>query len=187
MTNANQGRAPALLIASTSQLMGSRRFCAYLHFIFSFFLESGLAIYHKYACCRLTLAQMANSSSTHHIPWAVISPYQNDTEALRWLESVPWVNSPSVRGTTDILRSCILTLLACVYTSIHLNVPDHSSWSNTLWSKIRWLLLALFLPEFVLFMAGDQLRQAWKLKKGLRKLQKEGEDGVRKDASKPQR
>lgn len=126
-----------------------------------------------------------SNASTRYIPWTIFSPYRNDSHALQNLDAPAWVDSPSVRGTADILRSCLLTLLACVYTSLHLNVPDDTNWRHVLWSKVRWMLLALFLPEFVLFMAGDQLRQAWNLRKELRKLQLECEDGaVKKDVGK---
>ena len=78
--------------------------------------------------------------------------------------SPSWVSNAGVRGTSDILWSCILTLAACVYTAIHLNVPpkDVGRW-KFLWRKSKWVALALFAPEIVLYCAFTQLREAWKL------------------------
>lgn len=78
--------------------------------------------------------------------------HQNDTSALRAIVVPNWVNSPNVRGTMDILQSCLLTLVACIYTALHLNVPEKTAWYQILWSKTQWVALTLFAPEIVLYM-----------------------------------
>ncbi|KAJ3456263.1 hypothetical protein MRS44_016286 [Fusarium solani] len=78
---------------------------------------------------------------------------------------------PNVRGTMDILQSCLLTLVACIYTALHLNVPEKTAWYQILWSKTQWVALTLFAPEIVLYMAADQLQRAWALRRKLRNLQ----------------
>ena len=86
-----------------------------------------------------------------------------------------WVSSSSVRGTSDILWSCIVTLTACVYTAIHLNVPPAhvGKWQAILW-KMKWVALVLFAPEIVLYCASEQFWQARNLVKQLNKIRKSG-------------
>lgn len=65
------------------------------------------------------------------------------------------------RGTFDILWSCLLTLLACIYSAIHLNVPfpKTSPW-RLLVRKMKWTALALFAPEILLYTAAIQFLDA---------------------------
>ena len=66
---------------------------------------------------------------------------------------VHWKPSPSARGTFDILSTCIITMLLCVWTAVHLNVPPPgSAWVPRL-RKIGWLILALLAPEMVAYTA----------------------------------
>ncbi|PQE22158.1 hypothetical protein CJF31_00011267 [Rutstroemia sp. NJR-2017a BVV2] len=55
--------------------------------------------------------------------WSVIEVNKDNLTALRTLDAPPWVSASQFRGTMSILQSCILTLMASVYTAIHLNVP----------------------------------------------------------------
>ena len=85
--------------------------------------------------------------------------------------SPPWVSNSRVRGTPDILWSCILTLTACVYTAIHLNVPPPQEGRWQFYRrKSKWVALALFAPEIVLYCALTQLLQARKLIKEMNDL-----------------
>lgn len=100
----------------------------------------------------------------------LITANQNNITALNNLFASTWVSSPSVRGTTSILWSCISTLAACVYTALHLNVPSNTGTWPVLRLKISWVLIALLAPEIVVYMAISQLSAAWELRKGLREL-----------------
>lgn len=62
-----------------------------------------------------------------------------------------FVGSPDYRGALDILWSCILTIVASVYTAIHLNIPAKgtSIWRRTT-EKLRWAAVAILSPELVL-------------------------------------
>ena len=85
--------------------------------------------------------------------------------------SPPWVINATTRGTSDILWSCIVTLTACVYTALHLNVPPaHEGKWKFYWRKSKWVAVALFAPEIVLYCALTQLLEARKLVKDLNKL-----------------
>lgn len=101
--------------------------------------------------------------------------------ALRTVIAPPWVSSQNYRSTSDILWSCILTLTACVYTVLHLNV---SSTKPKLLDnlKLKWVTTTLFAPELVLFLACFQYLEATWLMKELNRLQRQSMS-CRKDVS----
>ncbi|KAM0805981.1 hypothetical protein BDR22DRAFT_194100 [Usnea florida] len=73
---------------------------------------------------------------------------------------VHWQPNPQTRGTFDILSSCMITMLLCVWTAVHLNVPI----PGTVWGprlrKVGWLVLALLAPEMVAYTAWYQRQEA---------------------------
>ena len=79
---------------------------------------------------------------------------------------VNYVTAPNTRGTLDILWSCLSTLLLCTWTSQHLNVPPQSTPRNNkqrlrrkirrFITKVRWLLVTLMGPEFILGKAFSE-------------------------------
>lgn len=71
---------------------------------------------------------------------------------------------PDGRGTFGILRSCIVTLALCVYTAIHLNIPaaKDSKWAIYL-RKAKWVAIAMFAPELVVYVAWCQRREVARL------------------------
>ena len=67
---------------------------------------------------------------------------------------VTWEPSCNGRGTFDILSSCVITLLLCVWSAVHLNVPrPGTSWGKRIRTRMLWMTLALFAPEMVAFTA----------------------------------
>jgi hypothetical protein len=69
----------------------------------------------------------------------------------------PWVDDPSGRGTWNLLYSCGFTLVLCVWTSIHLNVPPPHESAWLAWRrKMKWVVIALFAPEVVVLTAFQQ-------------------------------
>lgn len=87
-----------------------------------------------------------------------------------------WVSEPNnTRGTFSILSSCILTLTLCVYTAIHLNIP--SSRDSELQKSMRtmkWVLLAIFAPELVVFVAWRQYISVTALETTINRLRSSG-------------
>ncbi len=76
-----------------------------------------------------------------------------------------------MRGTSDILYSCLLTLFACVYTALHLNVPKRGSgFFSLLLTKLIWSLVALLAPEVVLYYSVGQFIEARRLAKYMNRL-----------------
>ncbi|KAF4970712.1 hypothetical protein FSARC_2343 [Fusarium sarcochroum] len=122
----------------------------------------------------MTSPTALNMSSSPNAPWTVLVHY-NNTDDLQTLIAPAWVDTPNIRSTMDILQSCLLTLFACIYTALHLDVPTKTAWHRVLLSKVGWVVITLFSPEISLYMAADQLQQAWKLKSNLRAIRKKHE------------
>ena len=82
-----------------------------------------------------------------------------------------WEPEPNGRGTYGILSSCIITMVLCVWTAVHLNIPEHKSANprqNVPWWKgptqgsrrLGFVLLGLFAPEIVAWIAFEQNTEA---------------------------
>ena len=72
-----------------------------------------------------------------------------------------WQPDPDGRGTSSLLQTCLLTLGLCIYSAIHLNIPRHrASAREKMFAKLKWLTVALFAPELVVFVAFTQRRDA---------------------------
>ncbi|KAK0712873.1 hypothetical protein B0T26DRAFT_649259, partial [Lasiosphaeria miniovina] len=75
--------------------------------------------------------------------------------------STAWHAEPSRRGTYGLLSSCLVTMALCVWTAVHLNLPEHGkSQAAQTRRKLWWLLLGLLAPEFVAWTAFEQHREA---------------------------
>lgn len=104
--------------------------------------------------------------------WNLLQANKNNVTALDTIIAPSWVREPEFRGTFSILQTCILTLTACVYTALHLNVPNkhQSSWVRIVARKALWVLLALVSPEFIVTQALHQLIVARKFRERLLSL-----------------
>ena len=61
-----------------------------------------------------------------------------------------WVPEPDRRGTYSILSTCLVTLSLCVWTSVHLNIPEHREGAaKQQLRKAGWMLMGLLSPEAV--------------------------------------
>jgi hypothetical protein len=90
-----------------------------------------------------------------------------------------FVSSPNTRGTLDILWSCLFTIIACTWTIQHLNVPEQPSfdpqdvpwhqvlrWNlNGVWRSIKWMLVTIIAPEYILGKSLADLYAAYQSKK----------------------
>ncbi|KAF6804569.1 hypothetical protein CSOJ01_10103 [Colletotrichum sojae] len=84
-----------------------------------------------------------------------------------------WVPSPSTRGTWDIVLSCVVTLFACVYSVLHINIPMNPNNFAIFPTKVRWVVFAMLFPDTIVVMAYAQYSKAQKLQKQLRKLRED--------------
>ncbi|MCJ1323567.1 hypothetical protein MMC10_000228 [Thelotrema lepadinum] len=76
-------------------------------------------------------------------------------------ENTNIVGSPPVRGTSDILWTCVSVLVTCTWAVQHLSVPQHDhpevpSWlhgwkekARHNWKKFTWTLLTIASPEYI--------------------------------------
>jgi hypothetical protein len=54
------------------------------------------------------------------------------------------------RGNYEILLSCLITLVLCSWTALHLNVPEYgTSRLKKFGQKLMWLGVSVLAPEFV--------------------------------------
>ena len=81
-----------------------------------------------------------------------------------------WQPEPDGRGTASLLQTCLLTILLCVYNSIHLNIPPHkdSEW-RVFYEKSKFVMLALFAPEIITYFAWAQRMDAKAIANALNK------------------
>lgn len=84
-------------------------------------------------------------------------------------DTAPWVASPTVRGTWELLSSCLITISLCVWTALHLNVPEHGTSDRQWLRKTKWLVLGLVAPEMVVYVAWRQRFEARRLLRDVRK------------------
>ncbi|KAK5745728.1 hypothetical protein LTR17_001229 [Elasticomyces elasticus] len=74
-----------------------------------------------------------------------------------------WQAEPTVRGTYGILSTCLLTMMLCIWTAVHLNMEDgRNAWIQT-GRKSEWLIIGLFAPELVAWTAFQQNKDAVEL------------------------
>jgi len=79
-----------------------------------------------------------------------------------------WQPEPQNRGTYGLLSTCTITMILCVWTAVHLNLPEHPGRGHGIayllpyqtLRKMWWLLLGLFAPELVSWTAFEQHREA---------------------------
>ncbi|ORY15728.1 hypothetical protein BCR34DRAFT_558444 [Clohesyomyces aquaticus] len=73
------------------------------------------------------------------------------------VETATWTSAPNLRGTSDLLVSCILTLTICVWSALHLNVPtSDSTLRQRNLRRTKWIILGIFAPELVVSTAFAQ-------------------------------
>ncbi|KAF2746280.1 hypothetical protein M011DRAFT_404567 [Sporormia fimetaria CBS 119925] len=63
-----------------------------------------------------------------------------------------WHPEPTFRGTYGILSTCLITMVLCVWTAVHLNIPAHGETGIITPQnrrKFGWLVMGLFAPEIV--------------------------------------
>jgi hypothetical protein len=94
------------------------------------------------------LVMMSNTNHSTNVLSAPVPGRQDTTH---------WVSAPTTRGTFGLLVSCVLTLILCLWTSLHLNLSrkDETAMGRVS-HKLKWTLLALFAPEIIVYTAWRQ-------------------------------
>ncbi|TFK70474.1 hypothetical protein BDN72DRAFT_818680 [Pluteus cervinus] len=85
--------------------------------------------------------------------------------------SAPCNCGPQDRSLNDIVRSCVLTIFACIYTALHPNIPDPEA---KMWKKIcmrlKMSFYMLIAPEAVIWWAMRQWYGARRIAKMVNEL-----------------
>ena len=67
---------------------------------------------------------------------------------------VGFVPNPDTRGTIPLLFSCLLTLILCVWSAIHLDLPPHGETElEYTYRYFKWSMLGVLGPELVIWAA----------------------------------
>lgn len=117
-----------------------------------------------FALLHITYQLLSLCVAVYGVPMNNVSPQLSAAEGNRTTlksQIAPGLtSSASYRGTLDIVWSCVLTLTACIYTALHLNIPGNTSQQRQLWRKVGWAALALIAPEIVVYAAFEQFIRA---------------------------
>lgn len=91
---------------------------------------------------------------------------------------VGWTSTPQVRGTFDLLLSCLTTLSLCAWTAYHPNVQGTRSEWKRMVRRLGWMIVAVFVPEIVLWSAWEQWWAARRLRATVNGFGRRAFDGV---------
>lgn len=76
-------------------------------------------------------------------------------------QTVGYVPEPNGRGTWGLISSCVLTLVLCVWSALHLNIPaPHEPVLRTFLKNVCWIVTGIYAPELVVFVAWRQSSSA---------------------------
>ena len=118
-------------------------------------------------CTLLLLAQVGSTNPLHILSDSLIPSNSSAGTSL-----VGYVGDPNGRGTASLVISCLVTLLLCVWSALHLNVPAQSQTRiqcSLLYA--RWILAGVYVPELVVFTAWRQWSSARILSRLVQRLQ----------------
>lgn len=69
------------------------------------------------------------------------------------------IDPSSSRTTWDIIRSCFVTIFACIWLAVHPNIPrPFTPWYDSTCRRVAFMLFALVAPEMIVAFA---IRQWW--------------------------
>ena len=72
-----------------------------------------------------------------------------------------WVEEPKQRGSFGILSLCFSTLIICIWSALHFNIPTRRRPTfDRLFLQGRLIMSALLLPELLLFKAMNEWANA---------------------------
>ena len=68
-----------------------------------------------------------------------------------------WMGEPNQRGTFGIVVLCISTLIICVWSTVHFNVPaKRRTPTRCFFTQVLWMAIALLAPEYLLYLAINE-------------------------------
>jgi hypothetical protein len=111
-------------------------------------------------------------------PTASAPVHNSSSTPTSTLQILSFVHDPRGRGTTSLVVSSITTLILCVWSGLHLNVPPCNELKRRrMVRQCCWIIVGIYAPELVVFTAWRQ----WSSARLLGNIVKEvdaNEDGV---------
>ena len=112
--------------------------------------------------------------------WYQPTSPQSDSEPL-------WSLPDTRRSTWALIETCILTLVLCSWTAIHLDIPPPNrrrSFSTWIWKRLKWSIVGILAPEYLLWIAFMEYWESRQICLELEKVEKEKmEKGMKLNAS----
>ncbi|KAH7351251.1 hypothetical protein BKA65DRAFT_583594 [Rhexocercosporidium sp. MPI-PUGE-AT-0058] len=81
-----------------------------------------------------------------------------------------WTAGPQVRGTFDILWTCLSTLALCVWTAVHPNILCTTSQRHAFVIRLGIMLVAIVFPKIIISAAWRQLKSSQMLRAKINSL-----------------
>ena len=84
---------------------------------------------------------------------------------------IRWKAEPNQRGTSAIASLCASTLIICIWSAVHYNIPIRRyTDTRRFFLQASWMLIALLGPEVLLFLAINESITAHNLLEEVRKV-----------------
>jgi len=88
---------------------------------------------------------------------AVPLPASSNGIQFRDVPTCDCSNVPDKRSLSSIIWSCLVTLFACTWISVHPNIPSLSdAYRTVMWRRIKIMIYAFLVPEGVMYWAMRQ-------------------------------
>ena len=114
----------------------------------------------------LTLLYLFHGFQTHAAPLtSILSESSSNTTTVTALNTPACICSSDQRSMWDILWSCLATIFACSWVSVHPNIPapNESRW-RILCRRLELMFWAVVGPEMIIYWAFRQWLSACRLK-----------------------
>ena len=106
------------------------------------------------------------SLSSSIVTYILVTHYGGRTQFAASDPRIGWEPAPKGRDTMDIISSCLSTLITCIYSSVHFDVPRSTVHRESflrklrtrdywleLWVKVSFWVLGVFSPEMLVLHA----------------------------------
>src|SRR5258706_10964314 len=68
-----------------------------------------------------------------------------------------WMGESNQRGTLGIISFCLSTLIICIWSTLHFNIPrKRYTATRRFFVQVSWMFIALLAPELLLFLAINE-------------------------------
>ena len=68
-----------------------------------------------------------------------------------------WMGEPKQRGTFGIISLCFSTLIICIWSTVHFNIPvKRYTVTRRCFTQVSWMFIALLAPELLLYLAINE-------------------------------